>query len=241
MAEITYFVVVPFQETESGLVAEQGIQCPSERSAIAGPCRRCSASPPTAIAFRSRVHSRSRRSAASATSDRCRGTSICAAVQTTPPPATCCGMAAPACSTSSDRVASREVHAAAPRAGLARRVEGCAPSAVRRSPPSDRRRIAVANAGRRNAKTAVSWAATEAGNLQQPASFLLPRSALVHPSTPMQLHRMSAARSPSSGLIAPVGRSLLPVFAMFALAAAIAVAVWLCIYGVHRLVQVFAA
>lgn len=35
MAEITYFVVVPFQETENGLVAEQGIQCPSERSAIA--------------------------------------------------------------------------------------------------------------------------------------------------------------------------------------------------------------
>ena len=35
MAEITYFVVVPFQGTENGLVAEQGIQCPSERSAIA--------------------------------------------------------------------------------------------------------------------------------------------------------------------------------------------------------------
>lgn len=35
MAEITYFVVVPFQETENGLVAGQGIQCPSERSAIA--------------------------------------------------------------------------------------------------------------------------------------------------------------------------------------------------------------
>ena len=29
MAEITYFVVVPFQETEYGLVADQGIQCPS--------------------------------------------------------------------------------------------------------------------------------------------------------------------------------------------------------------------
>ena len=35
MAEITYFVVVPFQEKENGLVADQGIQCPSERSAIA--------------------------------------------------------------------------------------------------------------------------------------------------------------------------------------------------------------
>lgn len=35
MAEVTYFVVVPFQETESGIVAEQGIQCPSERAAIA--------------------------------------------------------------------------------------------------------------------------------------------------------------------------------------------------------------
>ncbi len=57
----------------------------------------------------------------------------------------------------------------------------------------------------------------------------------------MPTHRMSAARTQSSGLIAPVGRSLLPVFAMFALAAAIAIAVWLCIYGVHRLVQVIAA
>ena len=35
MAHITYFVVVPFKRTEDGLVAEQGIQCPSERSAIA--------------------------------------------------------------------------------------------------------------------------------------------------------------------------------------------------------------
>jgi hypothetical protein len=34
MAEITYFVVVPFQESEDGVVAEQGIQCPSERSAM---------------------------------------------------------------------------------------------------------------------------------------------------------------------------------------------------------------
>lgn len=32
---ITYFVVVPFRRTEDGLVAEQGILCPSERSAIA--------------------------------------------------------------------------------------------------------------------------------------------------------------------------------------------------------------
>jgi hypothetical protein len=35
MANITYFVVVPFKQTQDGLVAEQGIQCPSERSAIA--------------------------------------------------------------------------------------------------------------------------------------------------------------------------------------------------------------
>jgi hypothetical protein len=35
MAHITYFVVVPFKRTEDGLVAEQGIQGPSERSAIA--------------------------------------------------------------------------------------------------------------------------------------------------------------------------------------------------------------
>jgi hypothetical protein len=35
MAEITYFVMVPFQEADSGLVAGQGIQCPSGRSAIA--------------------------------------------------------------------------------------------------------------------------------------------------------------------------------------------------------------
>jgi hypothetical protein len=35
MAEITYFVVVPFEETDGGLVAGQGIQCPSERSAVA--------------------------------------------------------------------------------------------------------------------------------------------------------------------------------------------------------------
>lgn len=33
--KITYFVVLPFRETESGLIVEQGIQCPSERSAIA--------------------------------------------------------------------------------------------------------------------------------------------------------------------------------------------------------------
>lgn len=35
MAEIAYLVVVPFPEMENGLVAQQGIRCPSERSAIA--------------------------------------------------------------------------------------------------------------------------------------------------------------------------------------------------------------
>ena len=52
MAEITYFVVVPFQETESGLVVEQGIQCPSERSAIAQARSAVSKGAIGAIAFR---------------------------------------------------------------------------------------------------------------------------------------------------------------------------------------------
>ena len=52
MAEITYFVVVPFQETENGLVADQGIQCPSERSAIAQARGTVSKGAIGAIAFR---------------------------------------------------------------------------------------------------------------------------------------------------------------------------------------------
>lgn len=52
MAEITYFVVVPFQETENGLVADQGIQCPSERSAIAQARSAVSKGAIGAIAFR---------------------------------------------------------------------------------------------------------------------------------------------------------------------------------------------
>lgn len=52
MAEITYFVMVPFQETESGLVAEQGIQCPSERSAIAQARAAVSKGAIGAVAFR---------------------------------------------------------------------------------------------------------------------------------------------------------------------------------------------
>ena len=52
MAEITYFVVVPFQETENGLVADQGIQCPSERSAIAQARGAVSKGAVGAIAFR---------------------------------------------------------------------------------------------------------------------------------------------------------------------------------------------
>lgn len=35
MAHITHFVEVPFKQTQKSLVAEQGIHCPSERSAIA--------------------------------------------------------------------------------------------------------------------------------------------------------------------------------------------------------------
>lgn len=52
MAEITYFEVIPFQETESGLVAEQGIQCPSERWAIAQARGAVSKGAVGAIAFR---------------------------------------------------------------------------------------------------------------------------------------------------------------------------------------------
>ena len=52
MAEITYFVVVPFQETENGLVADQGIQSPSERSAIAQARGAVSKGAIGAIAFR---------------------------------------------------------------------------------------------------------------------------------------------------------------------------------------------
>jgi hypothetical protein len=35
MAEITYFVMVPFKDAGGDLVAEQGVQCPSEGSAKA--------------------------------------------------------------------------------------------------------------------------------------------------------------------------------------------------------------
>ena len=35
MAEITYFVMVPFKDADGDLVAEPGVQCPSERAAIA--------------------------------------------------------------------------------------------------------------------------------------------------------------------------------------------------------------
>lgn len=52
IVEITYFVVVPFQETENGLVADQGIQCPSERSAIAQARGAVSKGAIGAIAFR---------------------------------------------------------------------------------------------------------------------------------------------------------------------------------------------
>ncbi len=52
MAYITYFVVVPFKQTENGLVAEQGIQCPSERSAIAQARGAVAKAAVGAIAFR---------------------------------------------------------------------------------------------------------------------------------------------------------------------------------------------
>jgi ABC-type branched-subunit amino acid transport system substrate-binding protein len=35
MAEITYFVMVPFKDADGDLFAEQGVQCPSEGSAKA--------------------------------------------------------------------------------------------------------------------------------------------------------------------------------------------------------------
>jgi hypothetical protein len=35
MANVTYFVMVPFKDAEGELVAEQGVQCPSEGSAKA--------------------------------------------------------------------------------------------------------------------------------------------------------------------------------------------------------------
>ena len=35
MAQITYYVMVPFKLTDDGVFAETGIQCPTERSAIA--------------------------------------------------------------------------------------------------------------------------------------------------------------------------------------------------------------
>ena len=35
MAEITYFVMVPFKDAGGELVAEPAVQCPSERTAIA--------------------------------------------------------------------------------------------------------------------------------------------------------------------------------------------------------------
>jgi ABC-type branched-subunit amino acid transport system substrate-binding protein len=35
MAEITYFVMVPFKDADGDLVAEQGVQCPSDGSAKA--------------------------------------------------------------------------------------------------------------------------------------------------------------------------------------------------------------
>ena len=42
MANITYYVTVPFKLTDDGIFAETGIQCPTERSAIAQgkECRR---------------------------------------------------------------------------------------------------------------------------------------------------------------------------------------------------------
>lgn len=53
MAEIIYFVVVvAFEETESGLVAGQGIQCPSERAAISQARGAVSKGAIGAIAFR---------------------------------------------------------------------------------------------------------------------------------------------------------------------------------------------
>lgn len=50
----------------------------------------------------------------------------------------------------------------------------------------------------------------------------------------MQAHRAPATR-PSNWLIAPVGRSLLPVVAMLGLAAATAFAAWLLLYGANLL------